>query len=1518
MKKIISALVLTVGMVFSAIVSAGGPLQVNNSNQPIVYPAGGANITLNYDQGPLGSRTNAQADALLNTALSLWNNVATSTLTLSQGTDLPGDVTLTNSFNLEDNYNDGINPIVYDNDGTITDAIFGVGAKNFVLGFAGSAHNGTQYTEGDAVINGFISISNAELTNVLTHEIGHFFGLDHTQLDNTQGLSRSNYPMMYPIAFRTNSGLHNDDVAAVSALYPSASFNTTYGTLTGSFHQADGTPIRGANIWAKKAFSPSFGQVFSTVSDYLKTNSGDFTLTLPPATYEIYAESIQSDFNEGSSVGPYAETPTDISFQAPHPISTIQYGSTEFTTYQRVTVTAGNSINIDFNQNGVIDTDGDGINIGRDRCRNGETGWTSNATTDYDSDGCRDATEDLDDDNDGVIDENDSCPLGELLWLRSTSTDTDNDGCRDATEDLDDDNDGLSDVFEINGGLDPYDALGDNGPSGDPDGDGFTNLEEFTAGSYPGSYVDVGSETDSTSSLVLGDIDGDGDLDLLVGNTASTNMLYRNDGSGNFSATGTPIGSDTDITFSIAAGDIDGDGDLDLLAGNSQANKLYLNDGSGNFSITGIPVGSETDFTNSLILGDIDNDGDLDLLTGNNGGVTNKFYLNDGSGGFSATGVSIGNEIGFTQSIVAGDVDGDGDLDMLAGNADGETNKLFLNNGNGFYSDTAIPVGNDTLDNTQSLILHDVDSDGDLDLLTGNYGRTNKLYLNDGSGNFSATGISIGSETDTTFTLALGDIDGDGDPDLLAGSFNMTTKLYRNDGTGGFDVTGTNISNNIDWTESLVLGDVDGDGDLDLFEGNLTRTNKLYLNDGDGDFSSGATSSPGFISFSNTSYNVVENAGSASISVTRSGSVGPASAICVSSGSTATAGVDYSEVNQTLTWLDGDGGIKTCTVPIISDAEVESAETIVLTLALLSGNAKLDFPFSVATLTINDDNDLDGIIDANDNCPGVANAGQENNDGDTQGDVCDADDDNDTLTDIFEAANSLDPFDATGDNGAAGDADGDGFTNLEEQTAGTDASAATGALINPGFLDFSAASSSVDEAIGTSAMVVTRTGGSVGAVSVNCFTNDSAVATTATSVDDYTSLGVGTLLNWTDGDATSKDCDITIIDDADVETSEDIQVDLSSPSGGAKLGTLNTTLLTITDNDAAPPAKAINDFNGDLKSDIPLYRSDNGGVRVWEMDGGNITANTFSGALGTNFAIAGFADTNADGNADIIWFDANTGAIRIWLMNGGTVTSDIGVGSLANPWVPVEIGDFNNDNQADILWHRPDTGDVRIWLLDNGTLQSNNYISALPTSWEIRGLADVNNDGQQDIVWRNANNSDIRIWQMSGATLTANGYVGGFANTDWTTSGLGDFNNDGNDDILFTNTNNGAVRIWEMNGVTRQADRFVSVFPTAWKVQNIGDYNNDGTDDILWQHSTNGGMRLWPMANSNLTANTFIGTYNDTDWKLKGHGDYDGGGTIDILWQNPTTGSVRMWLMDGDTVTGNLFVGLITPFIVQP
>ena len=225
----------------------------------------------------------------------------------------------------------------------------------------------------------------------------------------------------------------------------------------------------------------------------------------------------------------------------------------------------------------------------------------------------------------------------------------------------------------------------------------------------------------------------------------------------------------------MVLGDVDGNGDLDLIAGNyTQTNKLYLNDAIGGFSASGTAVGSETDETQSVVLGDVDGDGDLDLIAGNYG-QTNKLYLNNGIGGFSTDGIDIGSETDETRSVVLGDVDGDGDLDLIAGNR-GQTNKLYLNDGIGGFP-TVSNIGSET-DLTVSVVLGDVDSDGDLDLVVGNWTQTNKLYMNDGSGGFSASASSLGSETDDTISVVLGDVDGDGDGDLVVGNQNQTNKLY--------------------------------------------------------------------------------------------------------------------------------------------------------------------------------------------------------------------------------------------------------------------------------------------------------------------------------------------------------------------------------------------------------------------------------------------------------------------------------------------------------------------------------------------------------------------------------------------------------------------------------------------------------------------------------------------------------------------------------------------------------------------
>ena len=116
--------------------------------------------------------------------------------------------------------------------------------------------------------------------------------------------------------------------------------------------------------------------------------------------------------------------------------------------------------------------------------------------------------------------------------------------------------------------------------------------------------------------------------------------------------------------------------------------------------------------------------------------------------------------------------------------------------------------------------LGDFDSDGDLDLFVNHLNNLpNKVWLNDGSGNFSDSGQNLGSSY--SVGIALGDLDGDNDLDAFVGNILMTSanKVWLNDGSGNFSDSGQNLGSAS--STAVALGDLDGDGDLDVFVTNF-------------------------------------------------------------------------------------------------------------------------------------------------------------------------------------------------------------------------------------------------------------------------------------------------------------------------------------------------------------------------------------------------------------------------------------------------------------------------------------------------------------------------------------------------------------------------------------------------------------------------------------------------------------------------------------------------------------------------
>ncbi len=379
-------------------------------------------------------------------------------------------------------------------------------------------------------------------------------------------------------------------------------------------------------------------------------------------------------------------------------------------------------------------------------------------------------------------------------------------------------------------------------------------------------------------SLAIGDVDGDGHIDVVTGshdhNVNGTNHLWLNNGTSNPFDGVMPsnITNDSDDTFSIALGDVDNDGDLDVVTGNKKdQNRLYLNNGTATpFSdivdgsvvyVTGMLISEDELETFSIVLGDINGDGFLDVVTGDSTGTdatssaSCKYYLNNGTSnpfvndtGVLVTGIDI-NEPGFAISIDVGDMDGDGDLDLISGGlGDSSTpsivNRIFLNNGASDPSFTSVDIPGSAGLDTTVVVLSDINGDGKLDFISGNYAKANLLHLNNGTVNPLAyvTGVDLPSDPFNGFNdrsnnplFAFGYVNNDDSLDIVTAS-NGVNNLYLSNGTSApyNGVSGSNITSDAHNTVAIGLGDIDNDGDLDVIAINQDQEDRLYLNDGDG------------------------------------------------------------------------------------------------------------------------------------------------------------------------------------------------------------------------------------------------------------------------------------------------------------------------------------------------------------------------------------------------------------------------------------------------------------------------------------------------------------------------------------------------------------------------------------------------------------------------------------------------------------------------------------------------------------
>ena len=376
------------------------------------------------------------------------------------------------------------------------------------------------------------------------------------------------------------------------------------------------------------------------------------------------------------------------------------------------------------------------------------------------------------------------------------------------------------------------------------------------------------------SAPSLADFDDDGDLDVLAGTFNGTFAFFENTAGPDASATFAPPKVNpfglSDVGFAAApsVGDLDGDGDLDVLSGNSQGNFFFFENTAGPgatpifapaqtnpFGLANTNPGSSERSVGDL--GDLDGDGDLDVLAGSSLGLL--FFENTaGPGAPPAFTAPQANPFGLTDLGVSlspdvVDLDNDGDLDVLANASLGF---YFFENTAGagatptFAAVQTIPYGLD--DNAgvySSPAVGDLDGDGDLDVLSGQYFYADFIFFENTAGPGATPafegfqenpfGLSGAPKASSRSKPALVDLDSDGDLDVLAGENEGSFVFFENTAGAGAAPTlvGPHLNpyglSKIGLQSALSVADLDGDGDLDVL---AVRSQYSYDVDIDGRF----------------------------------------------------------------------------------------------------------------------------------------------------------------------------------------------------------------------------------------------------------------------------------------------------------------------------------------------------------------------------------------------------------------------------------------------------------------------------------------------------------------------------------------------------------------------------------------------------------------------------------------------------------------------------------------------------------
>lgn len=331
----------------------------------------------------------------------------------------------------------------------------------------------------------------------------------------------------------------------------------------------------------------------------------------------------------------------------------------------------------------------------------------------------------------------------------------------------------------------------------------------------------------SVADLASGDIDQDGDIDVLAADPVAATIHVRlNNGGLGFSQQTIHPGV---AASEIALGDVDSDGDLDLVVGFESGMRWLRNDAGGHFAVAAdfpFPGGDSGPVAVELV--DVNADGQMDVVIALNShpgaaGLTGGLWVALGNGAGNFYPLATHGLPQRATNVTLADFNGDSHLDVaeLGGYPSASTVSFAYGLGNGFFVNH--PANFSAGIYASGIASGDFDGDGDIDLATG-FKYWVSIRLNNGAGDFTlAQSVGVGSYVKS---ITLGDIDRDGDLDLVAASGSASAiRLMTNDASGHFAYFGQ-VPASIQ-CYSILLADTSGDGYLDPWAGDVT-TGQLH------------------------------------------------------------------------------------------------------------------------------------------------------------------------------------------------------------------------------------------------------------------------------------------------------------------------------------------------------------------------------------------------------------------------------------------------------------------------------------------------------------------------------------------------------------------------------------------------------------------------------------------------------------------------------------------------------------------